>query len=132
MSTYPEKIPTQSFDSFLFSFSSASKVEKDVQQEFDAINQRIANIVDSEKFFVQDFPVLRNLMQLNPTKEDFKKLSKAFDRLGDLIEVFKELSSKLHVIQTLRENQTWFTTSFADFEKEIDRDLQEFLDSNPS
>lgn len=124
---YPEKLPTQGFESFLFSFSTMKTAEQTLQNEYDTINKRISTIVDSEKFFVQDFPVLKNLMMLNPNREDLKKLSKAIDRLGDLVEVHRELSAKVDLIKTMKENQNWFTSTFADFDKEIDRDLQAFV-----
>lgn len=126
---YPEKLPSQGFESFLFSYSTMKTAEQNLQNEYDTINKRILNIVDSEKFFVNDFPVLKNLMALNPSREELKKLAKAIDRLGDLVEIYKELSAKVELIKTMRDNQTWFTNTFADFDKEIDRDLQDFINS---
>jgi len=127
---YPEKLPSQGFESFLFSFSTMKTAEQTLQNEYETINKRILTIVDSEKFFVNDFPVLKNLMALNPSREELKKLAKAIDRLGDLVEIYKELIAKIELIKTMRDNQTWFTSTFADFDKEIDRDLKDFINSN--
>jgi hypothetical protein len=123
MTSYPEQVPNGNFDHFLFSFSSAARAEQDVQKEFDAMAARINAIVDSEKFFVQNFPVLRNIVSLQPTKDELKKLSKAIDRLADLIEIFGQITAKLSMIKTMQEHPHWFTDTFADFAKEIDRDL---------
>lgn len=126
---YPEKIPNHGFESFLFSFSTMKTAEQNLQNEYETISKRISTIVDSEKFFVNEFPVLRNLMVLNPKREDLKKLAKAIDRLGDLVDIERELGAKIELIKTMKENQNWFTSTFADFDKEIDRDLQAFIDS---
>lgn len=129
MTHYPEQIPAGNFDHFLFSFSSAAKAEKEIQKDFDSLAKRINAIVESEKFFVQNFPVLRNLIALQPSKEELKKLAKAVDRLADLVEVFGQLDSKLTVIKTMQDHPHWFTDTFADLDKEIDRDLDSFFAS---
>lgn len=129
MTPYPERIPNQNFDHFLFSFSSAAKAEKDLQQEYDALHARINNIIDSDKFYVQNFPVLKNVLALQPTKAELKKLSKAVDRLADLIDAFTHLDAKLTMIKTMQENPHWFTNTFADFSAEIDRDIDKFLET---
>lgn len=115
---------TKSFDNFIFSFAQASSVQKSVEQDFETISNRISTIVDSEKFYIKDFPILKNILTLDPSKEDLKKLSKALDRLADLLTIYKEVSSKLSLIKTMQENQTWFTNSFANFDKEIEHEIE--------
>jgi hypothetical protein len=127
MSLYPEQVPSEPFDHFLFSFSSAAKVERELQEEFDALTARINNIVESDKFFIQGFPVLKNILALQPSKSDLKKLSKAVDRLSDLMEIFTQLNSKLTMIKTMQEHPHWFTNTFADFAKEVERDIDVFM-----
>lgn len=115
---------TKSFDNFIFSFAQASSVQKSIEQDFETISNRISTIVDSEKFYIKDFPILKNILTLDPSKEDLKKLSKALDRLADLLIIYKEVSSKLSLIKTMQENQTWFTNSFANFDKEIEHEIE--------
>lgn len=114
----------KSFDNFIFSFAQASSVQKSIEQDFETISNRISTIVDSEKFYIKDFPILKNILTLDPSKEDLKKLSKALDRLADLLTIYKEVSSKLSLIKTMQENQTWFTNSFANFDKEIEHEIE--------
>jgi hypothetical protein len=56
-----------------------------------------------------------------------KKLSKAVDRLSDLMEIFTQLNSKLTMIKTMQEHPHWFTNAFADFSKEVERDIDVFM-----
>jgi hypothetical protein len=109
---------------FNFSFSLAKNAKKELESEHLAISSRIDAIVDSEKFNINGFPVLKNIMILNPTKNDLKKIGKALDRLGDLIEVFNDLDKKINVINTLHENPTWFAWSCGDFTQEIEQDIE--------
>jgi hypothetical protein len=114
----------KSFDNFIFSFSQAADVKKSIENDFETISNRVTAIVDSEKFYIEGFPVLKNILMLDPSKEDLKKLSKALDRLADLLAVYREISSKLSLITTMQENQTWFTNSFANFDKEIEYEFE--------
>lgn len=114
---------------FNFSFSLAQSAKKELESEHSAMNERINNIVDSEKFFVNNFPVLKNILTLGPTKADLKKLSKALDRLADLIEVFTDLDNKITVIETLNKHSSWFAWSCGDFTQEIDQGLESILNS---
>lgn len=128
MNSYPEQLPPGGFDHFLFSFSSAAKAEKELQRDFDALSQRIGAIVEADKFMVQGFPVLKHLVALQPTKEELKKLAKAVDRIADLLELFNQLNAKLTMIKTMQEHPHWFTDTFADFAKEIERDIDKLLE----
>lgn len=127
MTFYPDKIPSESSDHFLFSFSSAARAEKELQSEFDTLANRINNIVESDKFFVQGFPVLKNILALQPSKDELKRLSKAVDRLAELMDVFGQLNSKLSMIKTMQEYPYWFTSTFADFPKEVERGIDKLL-----
>lgn len=118
-----------SIKNFNFSFSLAQSAKKELEAEHSAMNERINNIVDSEKFFINSFPVLKNILVLSPTKADLKKLSKALDRLADLIEVFTDLDNKITVIETLNKNPSWFAWSCGDFTEEIDQGLESILNS---
>lgn len=118
-----------SLKSFNFSFSYAQNARKELQEIHSSLNDRINNIVDSEKFFINGFPVIKNLIHLNPTKNDLKKLAKAMDRLGDLIEAFQEIDKKLTTMTTLSEDPSWFAWACGDFAQEIDQGLESLLNS---
>ena len=89
-------------NNFNFSFALANKAKVDIQSEYSTLEERISNITDSEKFYVNGFPVLKNILMLQPKKSDLKKLAKAMDRLADLIEVYEEAQSKLSVIEAVQ------------------------------
>jgi len=113
--------------SFNFSFSLAAKAMKDVEDEHTALDQRIGNIIESENFYVNGYPVLKSIMMLDPKKSDLKKLSKALDRLAELVEVFDNLETKMTVLKTVRDDPNWFAWTFGDFSKELDDDLTKFF-----
>lgn len=115
---------------FNFSFALANKARQELEAEHQNIMERISAITDSEKFFINGFPVLKNLINLGPKKSDLKKLSKAIDRLADLLEVFQELDNKISVINTVQEHPNWFTWTFGDFAGEIEKDIETFFNTN--
>lgn len=121
--TYPESIPPSaklSMDTFNFSFSLVDKARKDIQSEYDSLTERIDTIVDSEKFHVNNFPVLRQILMIGAKKNDLKKLSKALARLSELVEIHSQLESKLNITKAVSENPYWFTSTFGDFSKDVD------------
>lgn len=126
---YPEKIPNSKIENFTFSFQQSLSVQKDLQTQHDTLDQRISNIVDSEKFYVNDFPILKNIMMLGPTRSDLKKLAKALDRLGDLVEVFDTLEEKLNVIKTMNKDPNWFAWTFADHSIDFDQEISNIINS---
>jgi hypothetical protein len=115
---------------FNFSFALANKARKELEDEHQNLLERISAITDSEKFFINGFPVLKNIITLNPKKSDLKKLSKALDRLADLLEVYQELDNKISVINTVQEHPNWFTWTFGDFTNEIEKDIETFFNGN--
>lgn len=116
-------------NNFNFSFSYAQNTRKELQEIHSSLNDRISNIVDSEKFFINGFPVIKNLVHLNPSKSDLKRLSKALDRLGDLMEAFQEIDKKLTTMTTLSEDPSWFAWACGDFAQEIDQGLESLLNN---
>lgn len=115
---------------FNFSFALANKARKELEAEHENMMERISAIVDSEKFYINGFPVLKNIIPLAPKKSDLKKLAKAIDRLADLLEVYQELDNKISVINTVQEHPNWFTWTFGDFANEIEQDIETFFNSN--
>lgn len=120
---YPESVPPSSklgMDTFNFSFTMAQQVSSDMYKEFEALSDRIDNILESEKFYIAGIPVLKSIINLNPSSSDLKKLSKALSRLSELTERHSEIGSKLDLIKTAVDNPHWFVTTFGDFSKEVD------------
>jgi hypothetical protein len=126
---YPEKIPSNvnNINSFKFSFSHATKEKNKLTESFESINERIEQIANAEKFYIGGIPIIRSLLGLNPTKNDFKKLSKALDRLADLIEIQQNLNTKITVHDAITENPNWFIETFGDFSSEIDNDIEQLF-----
>jgi alpha/beta superfamily hydrolase len=105
---------------FYFSFQQAQSVKDDLKKEVDSFEERISSIVDSEKFFINNFPVLKQILTLSPDPSDLKKLAKALDRLAHITQSYKEVSSKYHAIETLTQNPHWFAGSLGDFSQEVE------------
>ncbi len=115
-------------DRFNFSFEMASKAKKQLEDESSVLKQRIDKIVDH--FTIQDTPILRFILNMDPTRDDLKKLSKALDRLADIVEVYESIVTKLSVIKAAESDPNWFALAFGDFENEIEQDIENFLNGN--
>jgi len=129
MSTYPEKIPEglSSIDKFPFSVKAGKLAKKDIESQLDAVNNRIDKIVDH--FIFSDTPILMFILRLTDKKADLKKLSKALDRVADLVEIQSDLNSRLSVLKVLESDPNWFATTFSDYSDEIDRDISFIIDN---
>lgn len=128
--SYPEKIPSTNLKNFTFSFNSLSDAKNDISSQYEALDARISNIVESEKFHIEGFPVLKHIFVLNPKKSDLKKLSKALDRLADLVDIYDGLKNKLSLIEAVQNDPNWFAWTFGDYSKDIDTDLELLLNDN--
>jgi len=129
MNKYPERIPEgiTSIDTFPFSFSSGKNAKKNLENQLEQINSRVEKII--EHFIFNDIPIIHFVLKATTQKSDLKKLSKAIDRLADLVQVQEELSNKLAVINALEADPAWFTSTFSDYSAEIDRDLSDIIDN---
>jgi len=125
--THPEQIPSEKITSFNFSFSNAPQAKKALEKDLEKVSERIIKIAKSEKFYINNFPVIQQILALSPSRSDLKKLSKALDRLADLVEVEQQLSKKMAVVEVVTESPNWITNEFGDFTKEIDQDLEELF-----
>lgn len=125
---HPEQIPSEKTNSFNFSFQQANDAKKSVEKDFENVSERILKITESEKFFVNGFPLLKNLVALGPTKSELKKIAKACERLADLIEIQKKLSNRMIVAEVANTDSNWLTNAFGDFTKEIEEDLQKLFE----
>jgi Trm5-related predicted tRNA methylase len=121
---------TNHFGDFNFSFALAQKAKSDLQDQHEKLLERISNIVESEKFHVNGFPVLKNIIGLQPKKVDLMRLSKALERLADLVEMFSEIDKKVNLIDVVESNPNWFAVTFGDFSKEIDQDIEKLFNIN--
>lgn len=113
-------------DKFQFSFAMASKAKENIEEQLDSVEIRISKIV--EHFTLNDVPILRFILNMDPSRDDLKKLSKALDRLSDLVEIQNSLSSKLSVINAAEKDPNWFALAFGDFESDIDQSLKKILE----
>jgi hypothetical protein len=130
MNKYPERIPEgiASIDTFPFSFNSGKNAKRNLETQLEQINSRVEKIVDH--FVFNDIPIVHFVLKATSQKNDLKKLSKAIDRLADLVQIQEELSNKLAVINALEADPVWFTTTFSDYSAEIDRDLSDIIDND--
>jgi len=117
-----------SIDKFNFSFEMASKVKKQLEDEASVLKQRIDKIVDH--FTINDTPILRFILNMDANRDDLKKLSKALDRLADIVQIYEGIMTKLSVVKAAESDPNWFALAFGDFEKEIDQDIQTFFNNN--
>jgi hypothetical protein len=121
--SHPEKIPSSKVSDFTFSFNSLYSAKDEIQSQYDALEQRIYSIVDSEKFYINNVPVLQHILVLSPKKKDLKLLAKAIGRLADLVEVHSSLQSKLSVIEAVQKDPNWFAWTFADHDVDIEKEF---------
>lgn len=128
MKKYPEQIPESgNRNEFIFSFAEALKASKNLEQDFENIDERIQKIVNEPKFFIGKIPILSYIIELGPTKNELLKISKACERLAQLIEVRSEIMRKLSVANVAREDPDWLYSTFANIYKEIPDDISEVL-----
>lgn len=117
---------TGKIDKFNFSFRMVSEVKSNIESQISNIDSRINKIVDH--FTIGDIPVLKLVLNMNPEKQELKKLSKAIDRLSELVDLQNSLNSKLAVVNAAESDPDWFALSFGDFESEVDQTLKQILD----
>lgn len=115
----------EKINNFRFSFEMAAKAKEDLEEQLRSLDERIYKIVDH--FTVNDAPVLKFILNMDPSKDELKKLSKAVDRLADLVELHSSLSGKLAVVSTAEKDPNWFALAFGDFQGDIDAGLEELF-----
>ena len=75
-------------------------------------------------------PIIRFILNMTHDKEIIKGISKALDRVSDLVEHHDNLSSKLKVIEHAEQDPSWFAYTFGDFSSSIDNDLKDIFGDN--
>jgi len=122
----------KSIDNFNFSFKMANDTKKDIQSQYDNLEERIDKIINSDNFLVSGIPILKSIMALEPDSDELRKVAKAIERLADLNEVFQELSGKLSLINTIMKDPNWFTWSFGDFASDVDKAISDMFKDTDS
>lgn len=112
---------------FNFSFDMVNKTKVDIKEQHDAVKDRIDKIVNH--FTVDDIPILGYILHVTSSRSELKKLSKAIDRLADLVDTSTSLNNKLKVIEAAETDPNWFASAFGDFDQEIDHDLDNLFKS---
>lgn len=113
---------------FNFSFDMVSKSKGELQEQRDAVKERIDKIVSH--FTIDDVPILSYILHVTSSRVELKKLSKALDRLSDLAEIHTSINNKLKVIEAAESDPNWFALAFGDFDQEIDTDIEKFFTQN--
>lgn len=112
---------------FNFSFDMVNKTKVDIKEQHDAVKDRIDKIVNH--FTIDDIPILGYILHVTSSRSELKKLSKAIDRLADLVDASTSLNNKLKVIEAAETDPNWFASAFGDFDQEIDHDLDNLFKS---
>lgn len=115
----------ESFEKFTFSMKLAAETGKDISKKVDTLNERIEKISDT--ITINDMPIIKAILNVTRSKSDLKKLSKALDRLSDIIELHDSLKNRLAVIEAVQNDSRWFVSSFADFEQDIDKTIEQIM-----
>ena len=123
---YPEKIPNSlaPMSTFKFNLDSSRDVKKQLESQITALDERIEKIVDH--FTIQDMPIIRFILNVSEDREELKKVSKALDRIADLIHAKNELLPKLEVIKIAEKDPNWFAWTFGDFSSDLDLEIDNF------
>ncbi len=129
MNSYPEKLPQNApIKNFYFSLDAAADSKNEIKNQISNLDERIEKII--QHFAIDDMPVIRLILNLTHDKESLKGLSKALDRVSDLVEHHDNLISKLKVIEHAEKDPSWFAYTFGDFTANIDNDLKDILGDN--
>jgi len=115
----------ESFEKFTFSMKLAAETGKDISKKVDTLNERIEKISDT--ITINDMPIIKAILNVTRSKSDLKKLAKALDRLSDIIELHDSLKNRLAVIEAVQNDSRWFVSSFADFEQDIDKTIEQIM-----
>lgn len=129
MTSYPEKVPQSApIKNFYFNLDAAAESKQEINNQISVLEDRIEKII--QHFTVEDMPVIRLILNMTHDKEILKGLSKALDRVSDLVEHHDNLTSKLKVIEQAEKDPSWFAYTFGDFSSMIDNDLKDIFGDN--
>lgn len=130
MSQNDDKGPKSLFPMKTFSFNIDSSMEtkKEIKGQLSAVNDRIDKIIDH--FQIDNMPIVQAILNVTHDKDVLKGLSRALDRVADLIEIQDNLSSKLKIIEHAETDPSWFASTFGDFSDSIDKDILTMFGEN--
>ena len=122
-----ENKPKGSFSmkTFNFNLDSSLETKKEIKDQLSVVNDRMEKIITH--FQIDDFPIVQVILNMTHDKEVLKGLSRAIDRVADLVEIRDGLTSKLKIIEHAEKDPSWFASTFGDFTQNIDKDLQDLL-----
>ena len=110
---------------FNFNLDSSLETKKEIKDQLSVVNDRMEKIITH--FQIDDFPIVQVILNMTHDKEVLKGLSRAIDRVADLVEIRDGLTSKLKIIEHAEKDPSWFASTFGDFTQNIDKDLQDLL-----
>lgn len=128
MTSYPEKIPnsaSKQIRDFHFNLDASKFVKSDLESQVLNLDERINKIVDH--FTLDDIPIIRFILGQSHDREELKKLSKALDRVADLIDVKDKLLERLQVIKMAEKDPNWFAFTFGDFSTDVEVGIDNIL-----
>ena len=116
---------TSEIKNFNFSFEVAARQREELESQVSSLKERIEKIVNH--FTIDDAPILKFILNMSPSREELKKLSKAIDRLADLADLHDKYNSKLSVISMAQSDPNWFVAAFGDFDTDVDDCIKNIL-----
>jgi len=127
MTSYPEKIPTSiaPIKNFYFNLENSKHIKGELESQIHTLNERIEKIVDH--FTLDDVPIIKFILNVSHEKAELKKISKALDRVADLIEARDNILPKLQVIKTAESDPNWFALAFGNFAEDVQFDIDNIL-----
>lgn len=111
--------------SFQFNLDSSLSVKTEIISQMESLSERIEKIIDH--FTIDDMPVIKFILNMTHDNETLKNISRALDRVADLVEAHDNLSSKLKVIEHAEKDPSWFAYAFGDFSSSFDNDIEKLF-----
>lgn len=111
--------------SFQFNLDSSMSVKTEIISQMESLSERIEKIIDH--FTIDDMPVIKFILNMTHDNETLKNISRALDRVADLVEAHDNLSSKLKVIEHAEKDPSWFAYAFGDFSSSFDNDIEKLF-----
>lgn len=111
--------------SFYFNLDSSTSVKADINSQIESLSERIEKIIDH--FTVDDMPVIRWVLNMTHDKDTLKNISRALDRVADLVEAHDNLNSKLKIIEQAEKDPSWFAYAFGDFSNSFDKGIEKLF-----
>jgi hypothetical protein len=127
MTSYPEKIPASisPIKNFYFNLENSKNIKGELESQIHSLDERIEKIV--EHFTLDDVPIIKFILNVSHDKGELKKISKALDRVADLIEARDKILPKLQVIKTAESDPNWFALAFGSFAEDIELEIENIL-----